>query len=73
MKFPVFPIDQDPGSNFGELLKRVGLSPFADYANVSQLDIPHATTCVAVRCAGGVVMVGKSHQSSNHGKGCSGR
>lgn len=66
MKFPVFPIDQDPGSNFGELLKRVGLSPFTDYANVSQLDIPHATTCVAVRCAGGVVMAGDRRATSGN-------
>jgi proteasome beta subunit len=66
MKFPVFPIDQDPGSNFGELLKRVGLSPFADYANVSHLDIPHATTCVAVRCAGGVVMAGDRRATSGN-------
>ena len=44
----------------------MGLSPFADYANVSQLDIPHATTCVAVRCAGGVVMAGDRRATSGN-------
>ena len=66
MKFPLFSIEQDPGSNFGELLKRVGLSPFSNYANVSQVDIPHATTCVAIRCADGVVMAGDRRATSGN-------
>ena len=66
MMLPVFPSDQDPGSSFGELLKRVGLSPFAQFADVSKLAIPHATTCVAVRCSDGVVMAGDRRATSGN-------
>ena len=66
MILPVFSHDQDPGSNFGELLKRVGLSPFSQFGDVSNLEIPHATTCVAVKCSGGVVMAGDRRATSGN-------
>lgn len=66
MILPVLPSDQDPGSNFGELLKRVGLSPFGQFADVSTLDIPHATTCVAVTCIDGVVIAGDRRATSGN-------
>lgn len=61
MAMPFFAPGSDPGANFPELLRRVGLSQQATAAgpgDVSSLGVPHATTCVALRCAGGVVMAG---------------
>lgn len=55
---PIFSHDHDPGANFGELLKRVGLSPFGLVNSVGDVVLPHATTCVALKCADGVVMAG---------------
>jgi proteasome beta subunit len=58
MSMPFFPPGLDPGPSFPDLLKRVGLDPFAPVASSGQLEVPHATTCVAVRYADGVVMAG---------------
>ena len=59
---PLFGTGDDPGSSFPELLKRVGLtsaSPSGMSADVMrELAVPHATTCVALTCADGVVMAG---------------
>ncbi|MDA0285749.1 MAG: proteasome subunit beta [Actinobacteria bacterium] len=63
---PMFAAGSDPGANFGELLKRVGLSPFASHSDENDLDIPHATTCVAMRCSGGVVMAGDRRATSGN-------
>ena len=57
MTLPWFPIGSDPGPNFPQLLNSLGLvspAPVAEH----QLDIPHATTCVAMTYADGVVMAG---------------
>ena len=54
----MFSHDLDPGANFGELLKRVGLSPFGQPNGPGDFQLPHATTCVALKCADGVVMAG---------------
>jgi len=62
----MFSAGSDPGANFGELLKRVGLSPFSAQADEADLTIPHATTCVAMRCAGGVVMAGDRRATSGN-------
>ena len=56
---PVFAPGDDPGSNFPELLRRLGADvalPNGDVVTAGA--VPHATTCVAVRIAGGVVMAG---------------
>lgn len=61
-----FRMPNDPGANFGELLKRSGLSPFVEGSPAHGLDLPHATTCVAVRCEGGVVMGGDRRATSGN-------
>ena len=63
---PMFAAGADPGANFGELLRRVGLSPFDSVVIDNDLVIPHATTCVAMRCKDGVVMAGDRRATSGH-------
>ena len=56
---PVFAPGDDPGSNFPELLRRIGADVTLPNGDVGTAGaVPHATTCVAVRIAGGVVMAG---------------
>ena len=62
----MFAAGSDPGANFGELLKRMGLNPFSRLTENVELSIPHATTCVAMRCAGGVVMAGDRRATSGN-------
>jgi proteasome beta subunit len=66
MSMPIFAAGSDPGANFGELLKRVGMSPFSNQSDANDLTIPHATTCVAMRFAGGVVMAGDRRATSGN-------
>ena len=61
---PLFPPVEDPGSNFPELLRRVGLAAAA--GGDGSLDVPHATTCVALRFADGVVMAGDRRATSGN-------
>jgi proteasome beta subunit len=63
MAMPFFSPGSDPGSNFPELLKRLGHSAAAPTASVdgpagAGLNVPHGTTCVALRYVDGVVMAG---------------
>lgn len=74
MTFPVFPPGQDPGPDFHELLRRVGLSPFrlgpaaqegpgpqaaqAPGRPGAPFEVAHATTICAVRYRDGVIMAG---------------
>jgi proteasome beta subunit len=59
MVFPFFRVEDDPGSNFPELLRRIGSTPAPVVGDAASLGaVPHATTCVAVRFADGVVMAG---------------
>ena len=58
MKVPLFTSDDDPGSDFSALLRRVGLDPFQAPAGPAANLAPHATTVLAVRYADGVVMAG---------------
>jgi proteasome beta subunit len=70
MAMPIFTPGTDPGSSLPELLRRLGHDPFslpgsalgADHG----LDIPHATTCVAVKFAEGVVMAGDRRATSGN-------
>ena len=64
MSMPMFSPGQDPGSNFPELLRRVGLAPGFD--GTGELSVPHATTCVAMRYAEGVVMAGDRRATSGN-------
>ncbi len=61
---PIFDPVTDPGSSFPELLRRVGLSAPAD--GPGTVSVPHATTCVALRYADGVVMAGDRRATSGN-------
>jgi len=64
---PFFDPVLDPGSNFPELLRRVGLG--GDQTTGSgdmTIDVPHATTCVALGFADGVVMAGDRRATSGN-------
>lgn len=54
---PVYGLGGDPGANFSELLRRSGIVP-AVTGLVSDTPVPHATTCIALNYAGGVVVAG---------------
>ena len=56
VSMPLFEPTPDPGSSFPELLRRTGLA--ATPVSGGSFDVPHATTCVAIRFADGVVMAG---------------
>ncbi len=64
MAMPFYTPGDDPGSNFPELLRRTGLG--SDAINVGDLVVPHATTCVAMRFADGVVMAGDRRATSGN-------
>jgi proteasome beta subunit len=64
MAMPFFTPGDDPGSNFPELLRRTGLTSAA--VNAGDLLVPHATTCVAMRYADGVVMAGDRRATSGN-------
>ena len=66
MSMPMFSAGSDPGANFSELLRRVGLSPFDSVSLDNELVIPHATTFVAMKCNGGVVMAGDRRATSGN-------
>ena len=60
MVVPFFDLENDPGSNFTSLLRKVGLDPFsyAHSGDGQSLQAPHGTTVLAVRYNDGVVMAG---------------
>ena len=67
---PLFSTGDDPGSSFPELLRRVGLTPEAVVGSsadlMRDLDVPHATTCVALTYSDGVVMAGDRRATSGN-------
>jgi proteasome beta subunit len=64
---PMFSSTDDPGPNFAELLRRVGLEPPAPPSSLDGvLTITHGTTVVAVRYADGVVMAGDRRATSGN-------
>ena len=69
MGMPFFSAGTDPGSSLPEVLRRLGHDPFAMTGVMGSdhgLDIPHATTCVAVKYVDGVVMAGDRRATSGH-------
>src|SRR3954454_15352614 len=64
MAMPFFTPGDDPGANFPELLRRIGLGVGA--AGIGDHAVPHATTCVAMRFADGVVMAGDRRATSGN-------
>lgn len=65
MNLPFFTASDDPGPSFAELLKRVRPSD-ALPEGAHGLDISHATTCVAIRYADGVLMAGDRRATSGN-------
>ncbi len=67
---PFFTPGDDPGSSFPELLRRIGRSPDLTMNSSSvpghELSVPHATTCVALKYADGVVMAGDRRATSGN-------
>ena len=59
-----FAAGDDPGPSFGELLRRIGVAPFVHATEPVTIPLPHATTCVAIRCANGVVIAGDRRATS---------
>ena len=62
---PSFTPDNDPGPNFAALLGAAGM-PASAVLGASGTDIPHGTTCVAIRFADGVVLAGDRRATSGH-------
>lgn len=69
---PRFEPGDDPGSNFPELLRKMGLASSEGTSlkdavtGAGTLEVPHATTCVALRYADGVVMAGDRRATSGN-------
>jgi proteasome beta subunit len=63
---PFFTPGDDPGANFPDLLRRVGLAPETHVGGAATFDVPHATTCVALRYTDGVVMAGDRRATSGN-------
>ena len=66
MPMPIFAPGDDPGASFPELLRRVGLQATAPTGAACDLRMPHATTCIALRFADGVVMAGDRRATSGN-------
>ncbi|MEY2459323.1 MAG: proteasome beta subunit [Acidimicrobiaceae bacterium] len=68
MSIPMFAPGDDPGPHFTEVLRRAGMSPYAavDGALSGEGLTPHATTCVAMKYADGVVMAGDRRATSGN-------
>jgi proteasome beta subunit len=67
MAMPFFAPDDGPGSSFLDLLRRTGLEPFGSIRDsTGSVSVPHATTCVALRFDGGVVMAGDRRATSGN-------
>lgn len=64
MQIPRFRPEDDPGPSFTALLGRAGLNPPVPTSAVP--DVTHATTCVALRYADGVVMAGDRRATSGN-------
>ena len=65
MSMPFFSPADDPGANFVELIKKAGLTHLPE-AWSSSLGVPHATTCVALKYADGVVVAGDRRATSGN-------
>jgi proteasome beta subunit len=65
---PLFATNLDPGPSFASLLRQVAPHqlPGVGFHQPSTLEIPHGTTVVAIRCAGGVVMAGDRRATAGY-------
>jgi proteasome beta subunit len=62
MSLPLFRPEDAPGPSFTDVLRRIGIDPFAPVAgaagNVPPFEVRHGTTIAAIRYADGVLMTG---------------
>jgi len=65
MSLPFFSPTDSPGPSFVDLVQRQGLQPTPP-VDVSDLNVPHATTCVALRYKDGVVLAGDRRATSGN-------
>lgn len=57
----------DPGPDFAALVRRAGLAPGVPDSPVdARFPVTHATTCIAIRYADGVIMAGDRRATSGH-------
>ncbi len=67
VSLPYFKPWDDPGPDFAGLVRRSGLEPPVPTTSLEKLfELTHATTCVAVRYADGVVMAGDRRATSGN-------
>jgi proteasome beta subunit len=66
MTLPLFSSLDDPGPSFAALVQRVGLGDRLLPSTIEGLAIPHGTTVVAIRFAGGVIMAGDRRATSGN-------
>jgi proteasome beta subunit len=66
MAMPIFRPGDDPGSSFPELLRRIGAPAEPAAGSGRDLDVPHATTCIALRFGDGVIMAGDRRATSGN-------
>jgi len=66
MSMPMFRPGDDPGSSFPELLRRIGMSNGSVLVQSPTMALPHATTCLALRWADGVLMAGDRRATAGH-------
>jgi proteasome beta subunit len=65
---PLFSPSVDPGPSFADVLRRLAPHqlPGAGISSTSTLEIPHGTTVVAIRFAGGVIMAGDRRATAGY-------
>lgn len=66
MSFRFFSPHDDPGPDFTALLRAAGHVPASTGDGDATLDLPHGTTCVAIRYADGVVIGGDRRATAGH-------
>jgi len=66
MSLPTFDASEDPGSSFAHLVRQSrGPDPLLQQAS-GELDVPHGTTCVAIKFDGGVLVAGDRRATSGN-------
>jgi proteasome beta subunit len=65
---PLFAPSVDPGPSFADVLRRLAPHqlPGAGITQPSSLEVPHGTTVVAIRFAGGVIMAGDRRATAGY-------
>jgi proteasome beta subunit len=65
---PLFSTSVDPGPSFADVLRKLAPHqlPGAGVSGPSTLEIPHGTTVVAIRYAGGVIMAGDRRATAGY-------